>query len=144
MIMKLYNTEDDVNVVNKTLTDETEYKIKVKRLTSIQNPIIRLKSDTAIRFNYAYIPVFHRYYFVEKKQVFPNKIYELTLKCDVLKTYENDILNSEATIIRDALGNAYIDNGYTKEVKKNVTNIEFLHPFLALSNPEYILITAKG
>lgn len=143
MRILLYNTEDEVNVLNKTLTDETEYKIKVKRLTSVQSPIIRLRSDTYINFNYAYIPTFDRYYYIEKTQVFPNHIYELTLRCDVLKSYEQDILNSEATIISDDVGNSYINDGYTKEVKKNVSYTDFQQPFLDLNNPEYIMITAK-
>ena len=144
MLMKLYKTTDRDNVIRKTLTNEVEYQIKFKDRADVRTPIIMLKSDTFIDSNYAYIPDFGRYYFIRNVQVFPNKIYQLTLRCDVLQSFMNDILNSVATIIKSENGNNYIDEKYVREVRKNVTTVDFEKPFKNYDAPEYILITGKG
>ena len=41
--------------------------------------------------NYCYIPAFNRYYFIEDITCENTYIYTLTLKCDVLMTFKNDI-----------------------------------------------------
>ena len=144
MLMKLYKTTDRDNVIRKTLTNETEYQIKFKDRADVRTPIIMLKSDTFIDSNYAYIPDFGRYYFIRNVQVFPNKIYQLTLRCDVLQSFMTDILNSVATIIKSENGNKYIDENYVREVRKNVSTVDFQKPFKSYDEPEYILITGKG
>ena len=136
MLMKLYKTTDRDNVIRKTLTNETEYQIKFKDRADVRTPIIMLKSDTFIDSNNAYIPDFGRYYFIRNVQVFPNKIYQLTLRCDVLQSFMNDILNSVATIIKS--------ENYVREVRKNVSTVDFQKPFKSYDEPEYILITGKG
>ncbi len=144
MLMKLYNTRDKDNVIRKRLTDETSYNIKFKDRANVRTPIIILKSDTFIDNNYAYIPDFGRYYFIRDIQVFPNKIYQLSLRCDVLESFKQDILNAYATIIRSNNGNNYIDQNYVKEVRKQVSTVDFEKPFNNYDEPEYILITGKG
>lgn len=144
MKMMLYTTDSENNAINKTLSNEIEYDIRVKKQTSVVNPVIILKSDTYITSNYAYIPKFNRYYFIRDIRVFPNKIYELSLQCDVLESFKNDILNSYATITEDETGNNYIDKDYVKEVRKNVEYVDFAKPFLSYENGDYILITEKA
>jgi hypothetical protein len=144
MQMFLYKTTDENNVINKEITDLKEVDIKFKDSTDIRTPIVVLHSDEYIDFNYCYIPTFHRYYFINNVTVNPNKIYTLDLICDVLETYKEDILKSYATVIRTDNGNGYIDDDYTKEVRKDVKTIDFENPFLNRNNPNYILITAKG
>ena len=55
-----------------------------------------------------------------------------------------DILNSVATIIKSENGNKYIDENYVREVRKNVSTVDFQKPFKSYDEPEYILITGKG
>ena len=144
MLMKLYDTDDKDNVIRKHLTNEVEYNIKFKDKANVRTPVIILKSDTFISSNYAYIPDFGRYYFIRDIQVFPNKIYQLSLRCDVLESFKDDILNAFATIIKSNNGNSYINENYVKEVRKTVNTIDFEKPFLDTDNPVYILITGKG
>lgn len=91
MIMKMYNTSDSNNTINKTLSNETEFEIKLKGETDIKTPVVVLHSDSIILFNYAYIPEFHRFYFVDKIELFPNGIYNISLKVDVLESFKADI-----------------------------------------------------
>lgn len=120
MLLKLYNTDSETNRINKVLTDEAEFDVRLKDKSSVVNPVILLKSETYISFNYAYIPKFQRYYFVDDISVFPNKMYLLTLRCDVLTSFKDDILKSYARIVEQTNSNAYYDSNLKSEVRKEV------------------------
>ena len=118
MIVELYNTKDSNNVINKTKTDLISYNIKFKDVADIQNPTIILRSETPIKNNYAYIPDFDRYYFIDSISIQPNNIYHLNLTVDVLESFKDDILNSMGSITRKENSNKYYDNDYMNEIRK--------------------------
>ena len=122
MIAKTYNTNDSTNTINKTLNFISDIDVKFKEEVNIYNPNIILKYDDLINFNYMYIDKFKRYYFIEDVEVFPNKIYKLTLKCDVLMSFKDDILNSYGNITSQTNYNDYYNFDYSSEVRKE-TNI---------------------
>lgn len=122
MIAKTYNTNDSTNTINKTLNFISDIGVKFKEEVNIYNPNIMLKYDDLINFNYMYIDKFKRYYFIEDVEVFPNKIYKLTLKCDVLMSFKDDILNSYGNITSQTNYNDYYNFDYSSEVRKE-TNI---------------------
>ena len=122
MIAKTYNTNDSTNTINKTLNFISDIDVKFKEEVNIYNPNIMLKYDDLINFNYMYIDKFKRYYFIEDVEVFPNKIYKLTLKCDVLMSFKDDILNSYGNITSQTNYNDYYNFNYSSEVRKE-TNI---------------------
>lgn len=118
MIVELYNTKDSNNVINKTKTDLISYNIKFKDVADIQNPTIILRSETPIKNNYACIPDFDRYYFIDSISIQPNNIYHLNLTVDVLESFKEDILNSMGSITRKENSNKYYDNDYMNEIRK--------------------------
>lgn len=118
MIVKTYNTDSGLNVINKFIDFVTDIDVKFKDEVNIYTPIIFLKYDDLIDFNYVYIDKFKRYYFIETVEVFPNKIYHLTLKCDVLMSFKDDILNSHGNIISQTNYNDYYNFDYSSEVRK--------------------------
>lgn len=122
MIAKTYNTNDSTNTINKSLDFISDIDVKFKEEVNIYNPNIMLKYDDLINFNYMYIDKFKRYYFIEDIEVFPNKIYKLTLKCDVLMSFKDDILNSYGNITSQTNYNDYYNFDYSSEVRKE-TNI---------------------
>lgn len=122
MIAKTYNTESSVNTINKIINFVTDIDVKFKDEVNIYNPTIVLKYDDLIDFNYIYIDKFKRYYFIEDIEVFPNKIYSLSLKCDVLMSFKDDILNSYGNITSQTNYNDYYNFDYSSEVRKE-TNI---------------------
>ena len=122
MIAKTYNTNDSTNTINKSLDFISDIDVKFKEEVNIYNPNIMLKYDDLINFNYMYIDKFKRYYFIEDIEVFPNKIYKLTLKCDVLMSFKDDILNSYGNITTQTNYNDYYNFDYSSEVRKE-TNI---------------------
>lgn len=143
MIMKMYNTSDSNNTINKTLSNETEYEIKLKCETDIKTPVVVLHSDSIILFNYAYIPEFNRYYFIDKIELFPNGIYNISLKVDVLESFKNDIKSSRGLISKQTNINNYYNDSYESEIKKEVdlykSNVTF-----DLNKKEKVLVTIGG
>lgn len=142
MLISLYNTNDSNIVVDKTLTNKIDYDIKIKDTTSVINPTIILKTKTLITSNYAYIPDFNRYYYIEKIEVCPNDVYRIALKCDVLKSFKDDIKNSSAYVTQQTTTNKYYDNGYQSEVKKEVDI--FKSDYVLENGTNTILVTIGG
>lgn len=119
MIVYLYNTEDDNNVLEKNLTDEKVYNnIRLKTPVDIIRPSLIIESDEFLLYNYAYIPEFKRYYFIENITNQSNKRYLLDLKVDVLMSFKNDILNAKGLILEDKNGNKFIDRNKETELRK--------------------------
>ena len=124
MLMKLYTTKTPNNTIGKVLENETEYNIKFKSQADRTKPVVVLMSETMIDFNYAYIPDFNRYYFVESIEVTPNKIYNISLRCDVLESFKNDILVSSGFVNQQTTPNKYYNSDYQTEIKKEVDVIK--------------------
>jgi len=121
MLMKMYDTKSSNNVINKVLENEHEFDIKFKDKTDIVNPVVILSSPTLILSNYAYIPDFNRYYFVDKIELFPNSIYHIALRCDVLESFKAEILASSGFINQQTNNvNKYYNSNYQSEVRKEV------------------------
>lgn len=118
MIIKLFNTSDSNNTINKTLTNETEFNIKFKGQADIINPVVKLQSETPILFNYGYIPDFKRYYFINNIVIEPNEIYRLELNVDVLESFKTDILTCYGYIKQSNNINEYYNAGYETEERK--------------------------
>lgn len=118
MKLFLYTLMSPSNTINKHLENELELDINFKDVADILRPTLKIKSDTVINQNYAYIPDLGRFYFINDRETFPNRIYTLKLEVDVLMTHKEDILNSIATISRSTYSNRYFDGGdYRAEVK---------------------------
>ena len=124
MLMKLYTTKTPNNTIGKVLENEKEYNIKFKAQADRTKPVVVLMSETMIDFNYAYIPDFNRYYFVEKIEVTPNKIYNISLRCDVLESFKNDILESSGFVNQQTTPNKFYNSDYQTEIKKEVDVIK--------------------
>lgn len=118
MEIRLYNTTDSNNTINKKLTGEKIYNVIFKDNANIINPTIKIRTNDIITFNYAYIPTFNRYYFINDIDIEPNRITTLKLDVDVLESFKDDILLCDGVITRSDTGNPYYDGGdYESEVK---------------------------
>ena len=120
MIAKMYMTTDNTNRINKELTFIEDVEIKFKDDVNLITPVILLKFDDLINFNYVYIDKFKRYYFIEDVEIYPNKIYNIRLVCDVLMSFKDDILNSYGNITTQTTFNPYYDSGYNEEIRKEI------------------------
>lgn len=117
----LYNTKSSNNTINKILSDKKLYSnVSLKDVTEITQPTLRFKSETQLNYNYCYIPDFKRYYFINRVIIFPNKIYQLELQCDVLESFKKDILNCDGEIVKQTQYNKYFNSELAIEERKEV------------------------
>lgn len=141
MKIEFYNTQSSNNTINKLLTDKKEYDIKFKDIADMINPVVQLKSEDLIMYNYAYIPNFKRFYFVQKTELFPNNIYTILLKCDVLESFKDEILSCEGYISQQANINKYYNANYASEARKEV---DLYESDVTLSEKTSLILTTIG
>lgn len=101
----------------------TDVPCSMKTVSSIITPVIEIsdpKMNNSIPlYNYAYISSYQRYYFIEDIR-YEMGVWSLWLRCDVLGTYREDIINSRQYVLRsssdfnpdlvDTLYNTYINS----------------------------------
>lgn len=106
MNVKLHNITCDACVLDKTSylnASPTEITAEFKRLLpqDLMNPVlITDNSITLASFNYVYIVELSAYYFVSKRLILSNNLYELHLEKDVLFSNLTKIKNSYAIVKR--------------------------------------------
>ena len=99
MKLILYKTTDPRNKLNKTLTAGKEILINLKRDEPKENPRIKISnSNLTDNYNYAYIEVFDRYYFINSITKLNFSISELEFETDLLSTYKDTVLASTGLI----------------------------------------------
>jgi hypothetical protein len=144
MDIKLYYNSSDNRYINKILIDEFSISGTLREETSIINPIIIIKNAEPIRYNYAYIPQFKRYYYINNIESIRNGIWKLYFEVDPLMSFKTDILALKVVVNKQSLaknGDEYIDDGslvIDNLLFKTVYN--FSNGFN--NTGEYILITA--
>lgn len=144
MNIHFYYNSSDNRCLFKKLLDETIYSGTLRNETSLIRPEITINSVTPIRFNYAYIPDFKRYYYINSVKSIRNGLWELSLEIDPLMSFKGDIATLQVVVDKQAEkenGDEYIDDGSL--VSQNLlfnTIINFSDGFN--DNPQYILITA--
>lgn len=146
MNIKLYRNESNNNVLNKKITLINEYNILLKDNVDVYRPIIKIKTELLNNCNYVFIQDFNRYYYVVNKRSINIEIIELTLECDVLMSFREQILNLKCIIDKQEninLGNKYYDdNSLISLSKEFIESYNFNNGFN--ENGEFILITAGG
>lgn len=146
MFLKLYNNTSEKNAITKTLTNELSLEGKLRGECTIKNPVIDIASTGNIpSYNFAYIPEFDRYYFIDNISSIRTGIWSIAMTCDVLMSFKTDILNSYA-IINHTQENEitqYMSSDIWKTLVKDKTDI-INFPNGLLETGEYILITAGG
>lgn len=100
--LKLYNFNKKPNSTKIPLVSEgTSFNCTIKNISSILSPEVDIAvgPTNMASYNYAYIQDFDRYYFITDI-VYDQGLWSLSLSCDLLATYKEDILDSDQYIIR--------------------------------------------
>lgn len=134
----LYNNLSDVNIVDKNLNNENIVEGDFRAKVDIQTPILGLIGEF-YNYNYCYIPLLKRYYFVDKITMERKNFTVVHCRIDVLMTYKKDIRNSYALLSRATEYNPYYDGGYSYENRDNFRQLNFKNPFN--ENGNIILVT---
>lgn len=140
MNCNLYFNQSTENKLNKVLTDKGTRTILFINSVDFIQPIITVKT-LPVGVNYCYLERLERYYFIESVKNLKNELFELSLKCDVLMTYKNDIEKSKAIIIESTNEINPNNTDYIAEKNINVNEIVLENPFTENSD---VLITIVG
>lgn len=126
MEINLYKYTQDPNTVNKTLGNPYTVTGYMTNDLEIDSPTIKLTSYD-LEYNYIYIPVLKRYYFIDGVRIDPNGIWHIQLSIDVLMTFKDEIEHAQITITKQKTNN--LDSaGYEKRLTKFKT-VEVTNPF---------------
>ena len=99
MKLEFFHTDDSSNTINKTLTKISEKDVTLKASTDILAPrMIFIAKDFTSTINY--MKMLDKYYFVDLQFIRNNSLVIVNSSIDVLETYKDIILNSQADIIK--------------------------------------------
>ena len=98
-----YKSSAEQNRVDKTnfLTADMIISGVLREASSLIHPSITFTSDIIPTFNYVYIPIFNRYYYVTDITSIKNKLWQMSLTVDVLMTYKEALLACTGYIDRN-------------------------------------------
>lgn len=136
-----YKCSEPSNTINKVLTNPVATIVKIRGEIDINNFSLRVMDDFTGQ-NYCYIPDLRRYYFIEKVERV-GRLFEISLNCDLLETFKDDILGSVARFRRN------IKNGDYMAINLEYSNLKTVDKFsssVVLTNESHYILTtiAKG
>lgn len=103
--IELYQNSAEVNRVDKGqhLAPVGSLVGALREECSMLTPSIVYQSENVPTFNYVYIPIFNRYYFVTSLSSVSKNVWRMELNCDVLMTYKNEILLLQGVVGRQEI-----------------------------------------
>ena len=144
MEVQFFYNVSDPRCINKNLIEGDTFEGQARDQISIMNPIVTFDTEDIIKYNYAYIPEFERYYSIDNIVAYRNNLYEVTMSVDVLMSFRRDILSCLAVVDKQSMqenGDEYIDDGSL--VTDNIMFTEVLEFDEGFNDTvEYILIVA--
>lgn len=145
--VNFYNYTGKSNVINKPLNNPVLFDGLLFNNFEVINPVLTIRqtsTNTFKNYNYCYIPIFKRYYFVTSVNIQNDKII-MNLKVDVLKTYETEILNSYGLIVSRENANGYISNRENiYDLRPTIEKLNFSENTPFNENGSIIMVTLKG
>lgn len=145
MEIQLCTNNSEKNKINKSITTGVTLSGNMRNESNIVNPVIVINIDSPVDYNYCYIPLFKRYYFITDYVLIRTGIWQLKLKSDVLMSFKDSILNSQVLVNKtESTGkNNYLaGSNWVNNCKAKTDIISFSNGLL--DNGEFILITAGG
>ena len=150
MQIDLFTCKAERNRVNKSdyISNRFTLQGNIKSSTSVTNIVIEIaKSNPVIyNYNYMYIGEFNIYYFIDDITNVSANRWIITASVDVLFSFMNDILETNAIIEKvenEIAANLYLDDGsFVMDSRKYNEIKEF--PSGLNENGSYILICAGG
>lgn len=148
----LYQNSSDRKRIKKNLReirDITE-TFRLKAPCSIINPTVILSrqsiGDNWALANYAHIPRFKRYYFINNITVEHDSLVSISMSVDPLYTYAAQLLNTQFEIVRSESVNSpyFIDNEKALMNRKIVTHLDLGNIPQTRNGKNYIITVAGG
>ena len=108
MEIKLYVCMDYMNSVTKQIYNEISLSGELRDTVNLNQVSINIntvdydESEILSKYNYAYIPTFKRYYFINDKVLLRKNLIQLNMSIDLLMTFKASILEQSAFVSRNA------------------------------------------
>ena len=102
MKILLYNISKDINSTALPSGEAVELTGNLRLPSSVENPVIEIEADALPDYNYAYIPAFSRYYWINNRGCSTNKLFVLSMSVDPLATFATEIGASTQYVLRAA------------------------------------------
>ena len=139
--VNFYNFAKKPNSTKTPTGSGTSYECYLKEPCDMLNPVIGLKVNSPIAWNYCAIHAFRRYYFV-REWTFVSGIWYATLAVDALASWKTEIGNSEQYVLRSDTDydNTIIDTLYPcfSGMAQNTSEID--NPWPASFNSGYYIV----
>lgn len=143
--ISLFKTASENNRVVKTLTDEKQLSGELRNQTSVLNPSIRIESsDNISTYNYAYISEFGRYYYITDIVSVRTNCWIVSLRCDVLMSYKDEIKSITGVIVRQESNPNKLLVDRLERIQSNKEIDILYYPYAFSKNLQFILVTAGG
>lgn len=131
--------------IGKNLTSMNVFSGTLREETSIISPVVLMELENPSSYNYAYIPEFGRYYFINDIVSVRKGLWRISMQVDVLESFKNYILDL-VVILSDSENTGaenYLSSDVWKtKVKEKTDIINF--PSGLSETGHFILITAGG
>lgn len=146
MQIELYYTASENNQLSKTIELTKTLTGTLRNESNVVRPQIMIESDSLDNSNYAYIPEFHRYYYIKEITSIRTRLWLLSLESDCLMSFKSSI--KELQVILQESENSNVDNYladdrvWIAKVKDKTSIVQF--PNGLSETGDFVLITAGG
>lgn len=146
-VVKLQENLSPSNKVNKDITDIATATGTLREGTNILQPTIligsQLESDILGRVNYAYIELWHRYYFVTNVTLDVTGLWLISMHVDVLMSYADEIKAQNCIVARqERRYNMYLDDGWFMAYQNPIIQTAYFSATAPFENHSFILVVA--
>ena len=140
----LYKNSSEPEKVDKDITGALTLSGSLRNTSEVLNPVIMIavNAGDCADYNYAYIPLFDRYYYITDMTSERTGLTTISMRVDVLMSWRTQIRTNRAVINhQERAGNVYLNDGTWFHDSRNFYNIKtFSNGFN--DTGEFILITA--
>lgn len=144
MEVQFFYNYSDSRVINKNIEAGETFSGTARDEANVMTPVITFDTDEVLRYNYAYIPQFQRYYNLVDKTVYRQGLFTIAFAVDVLMSFRGHILQLPAVVDKQSMpenGDEYIDDSSLVTDNVMFTTV-YNFPDGFNDTPELILITA--
>lgn len=125
MDVNFYINKSSNNSVNKILELISKINVNFKNDLDISSPEIKLLLNDLDfnKINYVEIPELERFYFIERFARINNRMGIIYLNCDLLSSFKDDIINSNALFMRSIKNGDYVNIQETSKYTQTVRTV---------------------
>lgn len=153
-VIVLLHNKSEKNVIGKTFAsgENSRLKIEDKKFfnQSVLNPVFIVPASEVYTYNYAYVPLLHRYYYITDIIALPNNMLEIHMQVDALQSFKTEIKACKGICMRSEWRNNFLINDGAMTVKQptEVKTLQFVKSGAKFSftrgSAGFVIVCASG